>query len=666
LINSIFNPYSTIIFYFYQNIQLEHEDLHLKVTPVGLLIALGIIYGDIGTSPLYTMKAIIGEKSTIDQILVYGGISCIFWTLTLQTTVKYVFLTLKADNNGEGGIFSLYALLKDRRKLLTLFAVVGGSALLADGIITPPISVSSAIEGLRILKPDIPTVPIVVIIISLLFALQILGTSKVGKYFGPLMLIWFSMLGVIGLLGIVHHPEILFALNPYYAFQLLVEYPEGFWILGAVFLCTTGAEALYSDMGHCGRGNIRVSWVFVKICLLLNYLGQGGWLMTQAGKLLTSNPFYAIMPQWFLLIGISIATLAAIIASQALISGSFTLISEAVRLNLWPKVRLLFPSNVRGQLYVPSINIFLWVGCLGIVFLFRESANMEAAYGLSITITMLMTTLLLSFYLSKKGVSLYLIGLFVIVYLSIELSFLAANLLKFMHGGYVSLIISSILIFVMWVMREASTIKESLTEYVELKPYIPLLQELSVDQYVPKYATHLIYMSSSSNRNHIEEKIVHSILEQRPKRADIYWFIHVETTDKPFTMEYKTDIIAPEDIVRVTFRLGFRVEQRIGLYFRQVLKEMIDHEEINIKSRYQKLNKEGKIGDFIFLVIKKFLSYENKLPPYSRIVLIIHFLIKKLAVTEQQWFGLDEDEVVVETTPLVVNPIKDFELKKIY
>jgi KUP system potassium uptake protein len=372
------------------------------------------------------------------------------------------------------------------------------------------------------------------------------------------------------------------------------------------------------------------------------------------------------MPQWFLIIGISIATLAAIIASQALISGSFTLISEAVRLNLWPKVRLLFPSNVRGQLYVPSINIFLWIGCLGIVFLFKESANMEAAYGLSITITMLMTTMLMSFYLGKKRVSFYLIVLFLMIYLSIELSFLAANLLKFTHGGYVSLIISTILIFVMWVMKEASTIKESLTEYVELKPYIPLMQELSVDQYVPKYATHLIYMSSSSNRNHIEEKIVHSILEKRPKRADIYWFIHVETTEKPFTMEYKTDIIAPEDIVRITFRLGFRVEQRIGLYFRHVLKEMIDHEEINIKSRYQKLNKEGKIGDFIFLVIKKFLSYENKLPPYPRIVLILHFLIKRFAVTEQQYFGLDEDEVVIETTPLVVNPLKDFELRKIH
>ncbi|MEO5601992.1 MAG: KUP/HAK/KT family potassium transporter, partial [Cyclobacteriaceae bacterium] len=315
-----------------------------QVSSLGLLVALGIIYGDIGTSPLYTMKAIVGENA-ISEMLVFGGISCVFWTLTLQTTLKYVILTLRADNNGEGGIFSLYTLVRHKGRFLAVIAIIGGSALLADGIITPPISVSSAVEGLRIIYPDIPTLSIIITIITALFGLQILGTNKVGKAFGPIMFLWFSVLGLLGVLGIISNPQVLTALNPYYAYQLLANYPNGFWILGAVFLCTTGAEALYSDMGHCGKSNIRVSWVFVKTCLVLNYFGQGAWLISNNGKFLETNPFYAIMPEWFLMTGIVISTLAAIIASQALISGSFTLVSEAVRLNFWPKVRLLFPSE---------------------------------------------------------------------------------------------------------------------------------------------------------------------------------------------------------------------------------------------------------------------------------------------------------------------------------
>src|SRR3990170_3855921 len=450
-----------------------HKNINERVSSLGLLVALGIIYGDIGTSPLYTMKAIVGDNP-ISEMLVYGGISCVFWTLTLQTTFKYVILTLRADNNGEGGIFSLYTLVRHRGPLLAVIAIVGGSALLADGIITPPISVSSAIEGLRIIYPDIPTIPIIIGIITSLFALQILGTSKVGKAFGPIMLLWFSMLGILGVTSIISNPQVLAAINPYFAYNLLATYPDGFWILGAVFLCTTGAEALYSDMGHCGKKNIRISWVFVKTCLILNYFGQGAWLINSEGNLLQTNPFYAIMPEWFLMTGIVISTLAAIIASQALISGSFTLVSEAVRLNFWPKVRLLFPSEIRGQLFVPSVNILLWVGCIGVVLYFKESAAMESAYGLAITITMLMTTILLMFYLRLKETPLILIGLFSIVYLSIELSFLAANLLKFMHGGYVSLIICFVLMMIMWIWKEASTIKNKLTDYTDLAPYIPL------------------------------------------------------------------------------------------------------------------------------------------------------------------------------------------------
>jgi KUP system potassium uptake protein len=595
----------------------QHNNVNGRVSGLGLLIALGIIYGDIGTSPLYTMKAIVGEN-LIDSGLILGGISCVFWTLTLQTTLKYVILTLQADNNGEGGIFSLYTLVRNRGKLLGLIAIIGGSALLADGIITPPISVSSAIEGLRIVYPDIPTIPIVILIISFLFALQILGTSTVGKSFGPIMLVWFSMLGTLGIIGIASNPGVLKALNPYYAFNLLTMHPEGFWILGAVFLCTTGAEALYSDMGHCGKQNIRMSWIFVKTCLVLNYFGQGAWLITLEGKRLETNPFYAIMPEWFLMIGIGISTLAAIIASQALISGSFTLVSEAVRLNFWPKVRLLFPSEVRGQLFVPAVNAMLWLGCIGVVLYFKESHAMEAAYGLAITITMLMTTILLTVYLKVRGVSPILIGLFLITYLSIELSFLAANLLKFMHGGYVSLILCILLMTVMWVWKEANAIKDQLTDYTDLNPFIPLLRKLSVDETVPKYATHLVYMTKSPNADKIENKIMYSIMQQRPKRADLYWFIHVETTDEPYTREYKVEIIAPQDVVRITFRLGFKVEQLIGRYFSNVVRNMVQNGEVDITSRYQSLQTEHVTGDFTFIVMQKFLSYENVLPPYYR------------------------------------------------
>ncbi len=635
-----------------------------QVSSLGLLVALGIIYGDIGTSPLYTMKAIVGENA-ISEMLVFGGISCVFWTLTLQTTVKYVILTLRADNNGEGGIFSLYTLVRHKGRFLAIIAIIGGSALLADGIITPPISVSSAVEGLRIIYPDIPTLSIIITIITALFGLQILGTNKVGKAFGPIMFLWFSMLGLLGVLSIIFNPQVLTALNPFYAYQLLANYPNGFWILGAVFLCTTGAEALYSDMGHCGKSNIRVSWVFVKTCLVLNYFGQGAWLISNNGKFLETNPFYAIMPEWFLMTGIVISTLAAIIASQALISGSFTLVSEAVRLSFWPKVRLLFPSEVRGQLFVPSVNMLLWAGCIGVVVYFKESSAMEAAYGLAITITMLMTTILLTVYLRLKNTSVVLIAIFLITYLSIELSFLAANLLKFMHGGYVSLIICTFLMLVMWIWKEASAIKDNLTDYTDLDPYIPLLKKLSVDQSIPKYATHLVYMTKSNDRKKIENKIIYSILQQRPKRADIYWFIHVETTDDPYTRDFKVDIIVPQDVIRITFRLGFKVEQLIGRYFSKVVKNMVQNEEVNVTSRYQSLQDEKVTGDFTFIAMKKFLSYENKLPPYQRLIMKIHFLLIRLTVSEKQWFGLDDNNVEIEKIPLLISPAKDFELRRI-
>ena len=646
---------------------MDSKHSHTAISGAGLLIALGIIYGDIGTSPLYVMKAIV--PALIEPRLVLGGISCVIWTLTLQTTIKYVLITLNADNNGEGGIFSLYALVRRRGAWLSAVAIIGGSALLADGVITPPISVASAIEGLKQVYPGLTQSVIVYIVIGIiagLFLMQSFGTQIVGKAFGPIMILWFTMLGVLGASWVVQDPTILKAINPYYAYDLLANYPGGFWLLGAVFLCTTGAEALYSDLGHCGKGNIRISWTFVKTTLLLNYLGQGSWLLSHQGQHLTGrNPFYELMPSWFLLIGIGIATVAAIIASQALITGSFTLVAEAIRLNMWPRVKLNYPTDVRGQPFVPSMNRLLLIGCIGVVLFFRESSNMEAAYGLAITLTMLMTSILLITWLRAKRVAKPLIILFALVYGPIEGSFLVANLVKFPHGGWVSLVIGASLMGVMYVWLKAYYIKRRLTDFVKLKPYVEGLKRLSDDESIPKYSTHLVFLTGAERSSEIEQKIIYSIFQKRPKRADIYWFVHVETTDEPYTMEYKVTEVAPDDVFRITFLLGFRVEQRINLYFRKVVEDLVRNKEVDITSRYESLSQRHITGDFRFIVLEKFLSVENDFPTQEKLVMQTYFYIKQFIASEDQYFGLDTSSVKVEKVPLVIAPPREVALIRI-
>ncbi|WP_045461739.1 KUP/HAK/KT family potassium transporter [Sporocytophaga myxococcoides] len=636
------------------------------VSFAGLLITLGIIYGDIGTSPLYVMKAVIGG-SEVNEDLVLGGLSCVFWTLTLQTTVKYVILTLRADNNGEGGIFSLFALIRRRSPYLVFPAMIGGSMLLADGIITPPISVSSAIEGLRIFNPEINTIPIVICILVFLFVIQGLGTKFMGNAFGPIMFIWFCMLATMGIKEVMQYPHVLRCINPYYAYNLLMNYPGGLWLLGAVFLCTTGAEALYSDLGHCGRPNIRISWIFVKSCLLLNYMGQGAWILHSSGGFLNGrNPFYAVMPQWFLPIGIGVATMAAIIASQALISGSFTLISEAIRLNLWPKVKLSFPTIMKGQIYVPSINWLMLAGCIGIVMYFKESSQMEAAYGLAINITMIVTTMLLCFYLYfVRKVTFFWVALVFVVYMAIELTFLVGNLTKFMHGGYVTLLISGLLIYVMYTWYAARKIKNRLTEFIKLDDYIPLLKELSNDLSIPKYATHLVYLTSANSIKEIESKVIYSIFQKQPKRADIYWFLHIDVLDEPYTMEYKVKFLEPNDVIRVDFRLGFRVEHRINLFFRKVVEDLVANKEVDFTSRYTSLSKRNVIGDFRFVVLEKHLSHDNDLSADERLIMNSYFILKEISLSETSAFGLDTSSVSVEKVPLVISPMEHFDLRRI-
>jgi KUP system potassium uptake protein len=646
---------------------LQKHQHRTDISAAGLLITLGIIYGDIGTSPLYVLKAIVGE-GVVSKPLIYGALSCIFWTLTMQTTLKYVILTLRADNNGEGGIFSLFALVRRKLPWLYIPAMIGGSALLADGIITPPISVASAVEGLRIIKPDIATIPIVIVIITVIFAFQRFGTKIVGNAFGPIMFLWFTMLAALGAMQLGSHLEIFWALNPYYGYQLLVEYPGGFWLLGAVFLCTTGAEALYSDLGHCGRDNIRITWTYVKLALILNYFGQGAYLINEMDGLhLLENPFYSIMPDWFLISGITIATMAAIIASQALISGSFTLVSEAIRLNFWPKVKLNYPTDQKGQLYVPSLNKLLWAGCIGVVLYFRESSHMEAAYGLSITITMIMTTILLAYYLYIKRFATPIIVVFFVVYLTIEGSFLLANFTKFNNGGYVSLILGGVIFLVMFVWFRAWQIKNRLTEYVQFDDnlHVRMLGALSNDTTVPKYATNLIFMTSARTTDVIEAKVIYSIFQKQPKRADVYWFLHVEITDEPYTLEYKVNTYSEGHVFRVTFYLGFRIENKINLFFRKVVQDMVKNHEVDITSRYESLNAQNVIGDFRFVVLEKFLSFENNLPVTEQLIMDGYFILKEVATSEEKYFGLDTSSVTVEKVPLLIKPTSEIKLNRI-
>ncbi|MFY9307669.1 MAG: KUP/HAK/KT family potassium transporter [Bacteroidia bacterium] len=638
-----------------------------KVSAAGALITLGIIFGDIGTSPLYVLKAIVGENNSINAETILGSLSCIFWTITLQTTLKYVVLTLRADNKGEGGIFALYALVKKAKiKWLMYPAVIGGSTLLADGIITPPISVASAIEGLRVVDPDIHTIPIIIAIITLLFAIQQFGTKFIGKFFGPTMLVWFLMLGVLGVVHISTDLSVLRAINPYYAYKLLSDANAGgFLVLGAVFLCTTGAEALYSDLGHCGKANIRITWIFVKTTLLLNYFGQGAWLIAHQGETLTSNPFYSIMPQWFIPIGITIATIAAVVASQAMISGSFTLINEAIRLNFWPKVKVKYPTDLKGQIYIPSLNWLLLTGCIIVVLFFQESSGMEAAYGLAIVLTMFMTTTLLGYFMVIKRYNPILIGVVVVTYLSIEASFLIANLHKFTHGGWITLLIGIVYTSVMLAWFHARKIRNRYVEFVPLAEYLPVLEDLSHDLTVPKYATHLVYLTSANDRQEIESKIIYSITQKQPKRADIYWFLHVDVVDEPYRMEYKVSEFIHDDVIRIDFILGFRIAPRINLMFRKVVEDMVNRKEVDIRSRYKSLNKNNIIGDFRFVVIEKFVSFENDLPFYEKVILDIYSFLKHLGLTEEKAFGLDTSSVTIETMPLIIAPPKEISLKRI-
>ncbi len=631
-----------------------------RLTFGSVLIALGIIYGDIGTSPLYALRAVIGTRK-IEESLVYGGVSAIFWTLMIQTSIKYIWLTLKADNQGEGGIFSLYAVVKRYGKHLTIFAILGATTLLADGIITPPISVASAVEGLGVMdgwgelfKPgSTMVITIVIVILSLLFFFQRFGTQVVGKLFGPIMSVWFLMLLILGISQIFLHPQILKALNPYYAIDMLVNYPHGFWLLGAVFLCTTGAEALYSDLGHCGIKNIRTSWIFVKISLVTAYLGQAAWLMGQQGSYLEGrNPFFEIVPNWFLFPSILIATFATIIASQALISGSYTLISEAMNLNFWPRVSVRQPTESKGQVYIPSVNAILWFGCVLMIIYFKSSEHMEAAYGFSITITMMMTTILLSYFLiyKLKWNKLMVFGILA-VFAIVETSFFIANVAK-IKERWMFLFFELFIFGVMYVWFFARRINNKNTKFLDLGSYAHRIKELSNDSDIPHFSTHLIYLTKANNRHEVEEKIIRSIFSKKPKRADVYWFLHINRTDQPYTLSYDVSELIDDKVIKVNINIGFRIQPKTEMYFKQILHDLVENKELNLHLRPDGSTKYNQEPDFKFVVLAKFLSMEHQFSLRDGLLLKGYFMLKHFGQSDIRAFGLDKCDVVREEIPM--------------
>lgn len=652
---------------------------HNKLTAGGLLVTLGIVYGDIGTSPLYVMKAITSGEP-ISQDLVYGGVSAVFWTLMILTTFKYVYLALNADNRGEGGIFALYALVRRYKSPWIIYpAIIGCAALISDGFITPPISVSSAVEGLSKLGvragidfEHINTIPIVLTILIGLFVIQQFGTNFVGRAFGPIMLLWFSMIGTLGVIQILKHPGVFQALNPIYAIKMVTIYRgeltghHGFWLLGAVFLCTTGGEAMYSDLGHCGKQNIRISWGLVFSCLMLNYLGQAAFLMHNFdGKVYeSSSVFYGLMSPAFLPYGIGIATLAAIIASQALISGCFTLVNEAMKLKLWPNMKVNYPTQMKGQIYIPSINWFLLAGCITVVLIFRESSKMEAAYGLAIVLDMLMTTTLLLHYMNMKRKPAWkVIGLGLILF-SIELSFMFSNLSKFSHGGWFSVMLAAILFSCIYMWYKAKALRRRHLSVVSIEPYIPMLKDLMDDDTLPKEATNLVYMAMSNDQDKIDSNIIYSIFRKRPKRADIYWFVHVDICDDPYLKQYKVTTIVPQKVFFVRLKFGFKVEHKVNLMFSKIVQEMQDNGEVDELSHYPSLRKHRFGADFKFIILNSRASVDDEISPFDQFTIRAYRILKNLSLPASEDFGLEISNVEVETVPINVGKATEIQLNR--
>lgn len=654
----------------------SHHSSFERASAAGFLIALGIVYGDIGTSPLYTMQSLVenqGGLEAVSENFILGSISLIFWTLTLITTMKYVIIALKADNHHEGGIFSLYTLVRKMARWLMIPALIGGATLLSDGALTPAVTVTSAVEGLK----SVPAlqdyygnqslvIVTTLVILTLLFSIQRYGTGFVGKVFGPVMLIWFSFLGISGFLNSLTDLSVFKALNPYYAINLLLspENRQGIFILGSVFLATTGAEALYSDMGHVGRGNIYISWPLVKVCILLSYFGQGAWILANKDSGIELNPFFASIPSFLSVFVVVLAALAAIIASQALISGSFTLVSEAMRLKIFPTFRITYPGQSLGQLYIPVINWGLWLITCGIVLHFRTSAHMESAYGLAITITMLMTTVLLTFFLLQRGVKPILAYVFIAFFAMIESIFFIASAVKFLHGGYVVVLIATLIIALMFIWHEGNQIAAGYIHLLDLQDYKEQLGQLRQDDGYPLFQTNVVYLTNRMKGSMIDQSILYSILDKRPKKARVYWFVKVNVTDEPYTNDYKVDMLGTDYLVQVELFLGFRMRQDVPRYLRTIVQDLMDSGRLPKQHQDYTISPGRVVGDFRFIVLEERVVNPIAIKPFERFILQTKATIKRVTATPIRWFGLQFTEASTEVVPLVLSDVTNLPIQE--
>ncbi len=637
-----------------------------------VLVTLGIVYGDIGTSPMYTMKAIIagnGGLLTMSTDVVLGALSLIIWTLTLITTVKYVMVAMKADNHNEGGIFALYSLVKKCAKWLIIPAMIGGAALLADGILTPAVTVTTAIEGLRTIPAAHAiigdnqhiVVMITIIILCTLFALQKAGTSTIGKAFGPVMTLWFLFLGAMGVMNMFADISVVRALNPVRGILFLFDgklNAAGLMVLGSVFLCTTGAEALYSDMGHVGKSNIYVSWPFVKVCLILNYLGQGAWIITNHtnesfNAIKDLNPFFEMLPSQLRPFAVILSALAAIIASQALITGSYSIVSEAIKLDLMPHIKINYPSTTKGQIYIPLVNNIMWVGCIGVVLLFQSSEHMEAAYGLAITVTMLMTSILLYTYLAVIRKRLWAAIPFILFFGAIEAMFFFSSLTKFFHGGYFTVLMATAIFVVMFVWRRGTAVERTQSVYLPVDKYIDQLRSLSHDADYTTLADNLVFLTNDSSFDKLDRDILYSILDKRPKRAKAYYFINISLTDDPNTREFIVNDFGTDFLFKITLRLGFRVNQRINTYLYQIVGDLIKNNQLAPQNHKYSIYKEhSEIGDFRFCLLRKVLAPETDINGFDARCLELKYFIRRICGSPARWYGLENSNIVFEYVPL--------------
>ena len=637
------------------------------------LVTIGIVYGDIGTSPMYVMKSILegnGGITQINEAFIIGSLSLVIWTITLLTTVKYVLIAMKADNHGEGGIFSLFSLVRGCGKWLIVPAMLGGAALLADGVLTPAVTVTTAVEGLRSMEVmdrflgtgQVKVVVITLIIITALFSVQHAGTSRIGKAFGPVMLLWFSFLGVSGILHIAVFPVVLKAFNPLYAIRVLLSPANklGFMILGSVFLATTGAEALYSDMGHVGKENIYFSWPFVKICLILNYLGQGAWIIqNQANQGLFHiedlNPFFLMLPEILRPFAVVLGAAAAIIASQALITGSYTLVSEAILLDLLPHLEIRYPSDTKGQLYIGTVNSALWIGCSLVVLYFRSGARMESAYGLAITVTMLMTTVLLCVYLQALRKKRILAYLMLLVFGGIETVFFISSLSKFMHGGYVTVFLTLILLALEIIWYRGTQLEKQYATRLKIREHIDSLQALHDDESIPLLAHNLVYLESGSDPELMDRDILYSILDKDTKRAKAYWFVGVHVLNEPSTMNYELETYGTDCIFRIRLNLGFKCSQRINIYLRQIVQDLQASGELPVQDKKYSIYGKSTVGTFKFCVIHKSVTTKTELSDLDEFVLNAKYAIRRAAGSKVRWYGLDTSSLIIENVPLITS-----------